>query len=74
MVVCGVTDLIQNYAELDFRYREALEDMIGGSPEEMKEEYKKRSAYYWPEAINIPVLIIRNAYFPTANSQSFLQS
>jgi len=48
--------------------------MIGGSPEEMKEEYKKRSAYYWPEAINIPVLIIRNAYFPTANSQSFLQS
>ena len=33
---------------------------IGGSPEEMPEEYEKRSAVYWADEINIPVLIIHS--------------
>lgn len=62
VVYCGVTDLIQSYNESYHGMKDELEDMIGGTPEEKKEEYIKRSAYYWPEAINTPVLIIHGKY------------
>ena len=64
VVVSGVTDVIQAYNGNYWGMKEDLEDMIGGSPEEMEEEYKKRSAYYWPEAINIPVLIMHGKHDP----------
>ena len=56
-VVGGVTDLIQNYNEREQDMKDVLIELIGGSPTEMEAEYIKRSAYYWPEKINAPVLI-----------------
>ena len=32
-------------------------ELIGGTPEELPEEYKKRSAVYWADKILPPVLI-----------------
>ncbi|MGD2250958.1 MAG: prolyl oligopeptidase family serine peptidase [Candidatus Methanofastidiosia archaeon] len=57
-VVGGPTDLIQWYDERDYGLKRVLEELIGGTPRQMEEEYKKRSAYYWPEKITVPVLIL----------------
>ena len=56
-VVGGVTDCIQGYNEReDMRY--VYRELIGGSPTQKEAEFKKRSAYFWPEKINTPVLIL----------------
>ena len=57
VVIGGITDLIQLYNEIP-SMRPILIELIGGTPEEKENEYKKRSAYYWPEKINTPVLIL----------------
>jgi dipeptidyl aminopeptidase/acylaminoacyl peptidase len=57
-VVGAPTDLIQWYDEREYGMKRVLEELIGGTPREMEEEYKKRSVYYWPEKINVPVLIL----------------
>ena len=54
-VVGGLTDLIQWDKERESIGEKVLEQLI--SPHNC-EEYKKRSAYYWPEKINVPVLIL----------------
>lgn len=60
-VIGGITDLIQWFNErLDMG--SVLIELIGGTPEEKENEYKKRSAYYWPEEINTPVLILHGGY------------
>lgn len=56
--VGGVTDLIQLYNEREYGMKQILIELIGGAPEEKENEYKKRSAYYWPEKINTSVLIL----------------
>jgi len=56
-VVGGITDLIQWYNERS-DMRPILIGLIGGAPEEIENEYIKRSAYHWPEKINTPVLIL----------------
>jgi len=56
-VVAGITDLSQLYNDRP-DVRQILIELIGGTPEEKENEYKERSAYYWPEKINTPVLII----------------
>jgi dipeptidyl aminopeptidase/acylaminoacyl peptidase len=56
-VVGGITDLIQWYNERP-DMRPILIELIGGSPEEKENEYTKRSACYWPEKINTPILIL----------------
>jgi len=56
-VIGGITDLIQTYDERP-DMRQVLIELIGGTPEEKENEYIKRSAYYWPEKINTPVLIL----------------
>ena len=57
-VVGGVTDCIQGYNEREDDMKQVYIDLIGGTPEEKEEEYKKRSAYLWPEKVNTPVLIL----------------
>jgi dipeptidyl aminopeptidase/acylaminoacyl peptidase len=54
-VVGGVANLIQLEQEREFIGEKVLEQLI--IPHN-REEYKKRSAYYWPERINVPVLIL----------------
>jgi dipeptidyl aminopeptidase/acylaminoacyl peptidase len=36
-----------------------LQAVFGGTPETALEEYTKRSPNYWPEKINVPLLIIQ---------------
>ncbi|PRX29298.1 prolyl oligopeptidase family protein [Orenia metallireducens] len=62
VIDCGPTDLIQTYNERNYVMRKVLEELIGGSPREMKDEYIKRSAYYWPEKIEVPVLILHGKF------------
>ena len=57
-VVGAPTDLIQLYDEREQEMKQVLIELIGGTAEEKEDEYKKRSAYYWPEEINTPVLIL----------------
>jgi dipeptidyl aminopeptidase/acylaminoacyl peptidase len=54
-VVGGVSNLIQWDKERDNIGKNVLEKLIWPPN---KEEYKKRSAYYWPEQINVPILIL----------------
>lgn len=67
-VVGGVTDLIQTYNEREegmkidepyglfayIFYHNVIQDLVGMD----KNEWKKRSAFYWPEKINVPILIL----------------
>jgi len=53
-VVGGMTDLIQTYEERGDKMKKVIEELVGRN----KNEYKKRSAYYWPEKIDVPVLIL----------------
>lgn len=61
IVVSGVSDAFMNYEDSDADMKkEVYEDLIGGSPEEIPDEYKKRSATYWADEIKCPVLIIHS--------------
>ena len=61
IIVCsGIADLFQCYEEREDGMKQVLRDCIGGSPEEMPEEYEKRSAVCWADEINIPVLIVHS--------------
>jgi len=57
-VVGGITDLIQGYYEREQGMKQVLIELVGGTPEQKEAEYKERSAYFWPEKINTPVLIL----------------
>ncbi len=60
IIVCsGISNLFLSYQERD-DMKEGLRGFIGGSPEEVPEEYERRSAVYWADEINIPVLIIHS--------------
>lgn len=55
----GVADMflsIENRPDLHENYFK----MIGGSPEEVPEEYEKRSAVYWADEFKCPVLIFHS--------------
>jgi dipeptidyl aminopeptidase/acylaminoacyl peptidase len=52
------TDFVDAYQQLP-HYRLFLEAVFGGTPETALEEYTKRSPLYWPEKINVPLLIIQ---------------
>lgn len=53
-VVGGIVDLEQTYVEREESMKKVIEELVG-----MKESaWKERSAYYWPEKINVPLLIL----------------
>ncbi len=53
----GVSDLVKLYQVRDQGMKDTLVQYIGGTPDQVPEEYEKRSAVYWPELINSPILI-----------------
>jgi len=57
-IVGGVTDLIQLYNERGPDMKNVLIELIGGTPTTKENEYKNRSAVYWPEKLNLPILIL----------------
>jgi len=59
VAVAAVTDLADAYnAREDMR--DILRETIGGSPEELPEEYAKRSAINFAEELDVPVFIIHD--------------
>ena len=71
IIVCsGISDLSAAFYEREDKMKETLIRCVGGTPEELPEEYEKRSAVCWADEIKIPVLIIhakgdRQAKFET---------
>ena len=53
----GMTDVAKNYKEREDGMKTIYIETIGGTPEEIPEEYEKRSAIYWADKINTPLLI-----------------
>lgn len=53
----GVSDLVELYHFRDQGMKDTLIKYIGGTPEQVPEEYEQRSAVNWPELINTPLLI-----------------
>lgn len=52
------TDFVDAYHQLP-HYKMFLEAVFHGTPETAADEYTKRSPLYWPEKINVPLLMIQ---------------
>ncbi len=59
VAVSAVTDLAASYNERE-DMKNILHSAIGGSPEELPEEYAKRSAVNWANELDVPVFIIHS--------------
>ncbi len=53
-VVGGITDLGQTYNERTEPMKKVIRELVGVD----KTEWEKRSPYYWPEKIDVPILIL----------------
>ena len=53
-VVGGVTDLEQMYNDREESMKNVIRELVGMD----KAEWQKRSAIYWPEKIDVPILIL----------------
>ena len=58
VVMCGASDLAEIYNFSDWDMKATLIKLVGDSPDRLPNEYEKRSAVYWPELINVPLLIL----------------
>jgi dipeptidyl aminopeptidase/acylaminoacyl peptidase len=47
---------LANHLEFE-NFQDAISESFGGTKQQIPDEYKKRSAEYWPEKINVPVSI-----------------
>lgn len=56
VVISGLADAFMGYEERD-DMKTLMKELIGFTPEEKPEEYEKRSATYWADEINTPLLI-----------------
>lgn len=57
VVINGPSDLSKIYNVREEDMKNVLRTYVGGTPEQVPEEYEKRSAVCWPELINTPLLI-----------------
>ncbi len=57
-VLAAPADLKANYEYRERGMEIVMEELIGGTPEEKPEEYQKRSAVYWPEKLEVPLLML----------------
>lgn len=52
----GVTSMNGHANHLEYQnFQEAIRESFGGSKDQIPEEYKKRSAEYWPERLTMPL-------------------
>lgn len=56
VVVAGVADCSMSYEERS-DMQPLFQELIGGTPKQLPEEYEKRSAIAWADQINTPLLI-----------------
>jgi len=57
VVYSGLADCIDNYNSREDAMKQVFHELVGGSPNDCPEEFIKRSAVYWAEKINTPLLI-----------------
>lgn len=53
-----ISDLQKTYASREYAMKSVLIDCIGGNPEKIPSEYKRRSAINWVQEIDTPLLIL----------------
>jgi pimeloyl-ACP methyl ester carboxylesterase len=70
-LVSGVVCLngTANHIEYD-QFQDAIRESFGGDKKEIVEEYKKRSAEYWPERFTMPVAITAGGKDATVSPES----
>lgn len=56
VVVSGLADSFMEYEERQ-DMQSVYKTLVGGTPDEIPEEYEKRSATYWADEIDTPLLI-----------------
>ena len=61
IAISAVSDLFKAYEERE-DMQKVLYNYIGATPEQAPDEYKNRSAVYWADEIDAPVLIIHSKY------------
>ncbi len=59
IAISAVSDLFQAYDDRD-DMKTILNNYIGGSPDDLPDEYEKRSAICWANELQVPVLIIHS--------------
>lgn len=59
VVISGLADSFMMYEERT-DMQQVYQELVGGTPEEIPMEYEKRSATYWADEINCPILIIHS--------------
>lgn len=63
-VTSGTANLFTCYEYREDMRERVLEKLIGGSPDELPEEYKKRSAVFWADEFKCPVLFFHSKQDP----------
>lgn len=54
----AISNEFDSYSERDHDMKRVYNELIGGTPEELPEEYEKRSAIFWANEIDVPLLIV----------------
>jgi dipeptidyl aminopeptidase/acylaminoacyl peptidase len=68
--ICGMTDLIVDYATTRPDLRPYSEEMIGGTPEEIPAKYRERSPINYVEQIRGRLLIVQGAMDPNVTPEN----
>ncbi|MCL2323642.1 MAG: prolyl oligopeptidase family serine peptidase [Oscillospiraceae bacterium] len=63
----GPSDLFDTYSSRELAMKEVLKFLIGGTPDELPEEYTKRSAVKWANEIDVPLYILHSTGDPRVN-------
>ncbi len=53
----GLADCVMMYNLREQSMKDVFHELVGGSPDQLPEEFRRRSAVCWPEKITAPVLI-----------------
>ncbi|OEH94559.1 alpha/beta hydrolase family protein [Bacillus solimangrovi] len=57
VIVSGMSDLFHTYENREQGMKDTLQQLVG-DPEADRDEYEKRSAVFWTDEIDVPVLIL----------------
>lgn len=74
-VVGAPSDLEASHEERESLAR-VLDELIGGTPHERLNDYRARSAYFWPERLTVPLLILhgeKDGRVPCVQSQKLAE-
>lgn len=61
VVISGIADTVNSYNSRE-DMKEIFNELVGGKPEKLAEEYEKRSAVCWADEIGCPLLIIHSKF------------